>query len=1110
MARKTSTAGSRSLKSTPSICDAAVSLDSVLCTAELNRRLSRPPDYQAENRALVALAQELADSPRTILQKLVEIALELCEAGSAGVSLLSKKDCGKTFYWPAIAGAWTPHLGSGTPRDFGPCGVVLDRDAVQLFTHPERYYPYLIPVTPPIGEALLTPFYVGGKAVGTVWVIAHDDQRKFDAEDMRQIVSLAKFASAAYKVWESLDAVEQQDEALRHRTAQYETLLNEAPLGVHLVDADFRIRQVNPTALPVFGNIPDLVGRDFDEVMHIIWPKPYADQIVERFRHTLKTGEPYLVSEWTGERRDRGASEFYEWQINRIPLPEGRYGVVCYFRDISRHVVARAAIAKFEARLRLVVEGAKDHAVYTIDADGCIDYWNTGAQALFGFTENEIIGQSAAILFTPQDRECKEPERKLCEANQRGSAQDERWYVRKDGTRFYASGVLTLLRDARIEGGTTHGYAMIARDLTERKQAEEQLRESEEKYRSLFNSIDEGFCVIEMIFDADGKPVDYRFLEVSPSFEKQTGITDAKGKRMREIAPQHEEHWFDTYGKIALTGEPARFENRAEQLHRWYDVYAFRVEQPESRKVAILFKDITERKQAEQRVSQSEEQLRAIFEASRDGILVENSERIVYVNNSYARLLMYDPEELIGAHVSIVTPSEDGKMLLEFGRRRLRGEQAPVNYEFRGRRKDGVLIDLEASVSTHTVDGKTFITTTIRDIAERKRAEEALRQSESKYRLLMEQASDGIHTYDSTGNFVDTNSKLCEMLGYTREEMLRLNVKDLIPPEDLTGAPVLFDQLRNGHTLLTERRLRCKDGTPLPVEISGRMIQEGMFQSIIRDITNRKRAEEALRQSYNELERRVQERTAEIAGANKMLKVEMAERLWAQQARQELLRRLVFAQEDERRRISRELHDEMGQQLTAIMMGLKTLNAASHGRQSSIAKLQQLQELTDQLASGVHSLAWELRPPALDDLGLETALYNYAEEWAERSRVVVDFHSSGFETERLPLAHETTIYRIAQEALTNVFKHSMADRVSFILERRGDHVLAVVEDNGQGFDVQALQEKSTEERNLGLLGMRERASLLGGTLAIESEPGIGTSVFVRIPLEDGRRRGVRA
>jgi PAS domain S-box-containing protein len=131
------------------------------------------------------------------------------------------------------------------------------------------------------------------------------------------------------------------EEALRRRTTQFETLLNEAPMGVYLVDADFTIKAVNPTALPVFGEIPDLVGRGFDEVIHILWPEDYADEVVRLFRHTLETGEPYVAPEHIEERRDRKVREFYEWRINRIALPEGRYGVVCYFRDISVHVRAR-------------------------------------------------------------------------------------------------------------------------------------------------------------------------------------------------------------------------------------------------------------------------------------------------------------------------------------------------------------------------------------------------------------------------------------------------------------------------------------------------------------------------------------------------------------------------------------------------------------------------------------------------------------------------------------------------------------------------------------------------------------------------------------------------
>lgn len=141
---------------------------------------------------------------------------------------------------------------------------------------------------------------------------------------------------------------------------------------------------------------------------------------------------------------------------------------------------------------------------------------------------------------------------------------------------------------------------LINRDLANRKRAEQFLRQSEEKFRTLFNSIDEGFCIIELLFDANSKAVDYRFLETNTSFEKQTGIAHAQGKTMREIAPQHEEHWFEMYGKIALTGEAVRFENEAAQLHRWYDVYAFRIGEPKQGKVAILFSDITLRKRTEE------------------------------------------------------------------------------------------------------------------------------------------------------------------------------------------------------------------------------------------------------------------------------------------------------------------------------------------------------------------------------------------------------------------------------------------------------------------------------------------------------------------------------
>jgi PAS domain S-box-containing protein len=182
----------------------AASLESILCTEELQRRPSRPPDYEKENQGLVKLVSALADSPTTIFRTLAETIQDITQCDSAGLSLLTRDGKtphvdGKRFYWPAIAGIWNPHVGGGTPRNFGPCGDVLDQDRALLFTHFERRYPYLMPVNPAAEECLLVPFYVDGKAVGTIWGIMHSDRRKFDAEDDRVMASLGKFASSAYQ-----------------------------------------------------------------------------------------------------------------------------------------------------------------------------------------------------------------------------------------------------------------------------------------------------------------------------------------------------------------------------------------------------------------------------------------------------------------------------------------------------------------------------------------------------------------------------------------------------------------------------------------------------------------------------------------------------------------------------------------------------------------------------------------------------------------------------------------------------------------------------------------------------------------------------------------------
>jgi signal transduction histidine kinase len=223
----------------------------------------------------------------------------------------------------------------------------------------------------------------------------------------------------------------------------------------------------------------------------------------------------------------------------------------------------------------------------------------------------------------------------------------------------------------------------------------------------------------------------------------------------------------------------------------------------------------------------------------------------------------------------------------------------------------------------------------------------------------------------------------------------------------------------------------------------------------------------------------------------------MVERERADRARTELLTRLVFAQEDERRRIAREMHDQFGEQLTALGHGIAVLRERCGDGSPAIDAIDALDAVARQLDRDVDHLVWELRPTVLDDLGLHAALATYVANWSARTRIAAELHTSGLLDDRLASETETTLYRIAQEALTNVARHSRAASVDVLLERRPDHVLLIVEDDGVGFDAGKV---AAERHGLGLLGMQERASLVGATLQIESTSGGGTTILVRMDL----------
>ncbi|HXI27421.1 MAG TPA: CheR family methyltransferase [Vicinamibacterales bacterium] len=394
------------------------------------------------------------------------------------------------------------------------------------------------------------------------------------------------------------------------------------------------------------------------------------------------------------------------------------------------------------------------------------------------------------------------------------------------------------------------------------------------------------------------------------------------------------------------------------------------------------------------------------------------------------------------------------------------------------------------------IDG---VVITFQDITERRHAELRVRQSEERLRLLIDGALDyAIFTISETGAIDSWNSGAERMFGYSATEIIGSNFEVLFTPEDRAGgAPAreLAEALRSGRAADERYHVR-KNGTRFFVSgVTRRLGSGGLgFAKIARDLTAQREAADALEGAHAVLEERVLTRTAQ-------LELEMRSSGAAKEAVTNLLHRVVNAQEDERRRIARDLHDHFGQQLTALRLALER-----HQSKAGLAADGDVDEalaLIGQIGKDVDFLAWELRPSVLDELGLVAALPRFVTEWSLHVGVPAEFHLRGYEAGQLRPTTELAFYRIAQEALNNVAKHAHASRVDVLLAASDGQIVLVVEDDGVGFEI---PEPGPDGRGLGLVGMAERAALVGASVQIESTIGKGSSVFVRCPVTGQRAR----
>jgi PAS domain S-box-containing protein len=738
-------------------------------------------------------------------------------------------------------------------------------------------------------------------------------------------------------------------------------------------------------------------------------------------------------------------------------------------------------------------------------------------------------------------------------------------------------------------------------DITNRKRAENALRESEENYRSLFENMLDGYASCRMLFE-HGVPQDFIYLDVNSKFEELTGLKDVAGKKVSEVIPGIRESnpkLFETYWRVAVTGQPEKFQSYVDALGMWFSIAVY---SPRKEHFIAVFENITERKQAEAALLKSEANLRAILDNSPYLTWLKDTEgRYITVNKVFADYLrLEDIKQAIGKTDLDLQPQElaekyradDAEVMA--ARQRKHVEESAF---------DGKTIHWVETSKTPIIDAHGNVLGTVgfaRDITERKRmqleAEALLRRNQA----LMKNSMDGIHVLDMQGNLVDANGAFCRMLGYSREEMAGFNVADWAAEFSGETSRVRFSDYI-GKSFMIETLYRRKDGALINAEISiarEEIDGQDLLFCASRDITERKKAEKKLllesasehkraealaqqfghllqssfneiylfdanslrfletsegaektlgysadeleqltpldlkpsytRESFEELIaplRRGEQQSLLFETAHRRkdgtiypvevrlqlmeadspvflaIAQDMTERSRAESQLREFSAHLQTVREEEKASVAREVHDELGGTLAALMMDAYWLTSKL-AAEKGMAPLQECAKsmigLLDTAVIATRRIITDLRPTLLDDLGLMEALKWQSAEFQKRTGIEcrwVGVDDDGIE-DRLDKVQLINLFRIFQEALTNVARHSDASRVEVDLYQDDEEVILSVSDNGHGLP----EGHIIAPTSYGIRGMRERVVQLGGKIKFDTPSGGGFSVTVTLPL----------
>jgi PAS domain S-box-containing protein len=751
-----------------------------------------------------------------------------------------------------------------------------------------------------------------------------------------------------------------------------------------------RIVLWNQAAAKILGYSP---AEASEMNVEVLAPERHKAQLRADISGYSRTGsERYIDStellELPAVRKD-GAEIWIEMSLSPIEPTHGvgsqeqRY-VLAIVRDVTERKRAEEALSYNEERFRLLVEGVNDHAIFMLDPDGRVVSWNEGAQRIKGYEAEEIIGEHFSIFYTDEDVERGYPDEVLHLAAADGHYEEEGIRVRKDGSTFWANVVITALRD---DAGNLRGFAKVTRDITERKQIERALIESEQQFRQLFeNSADALF-----VHDEQGRFVDCnvqacRVLGYTREELLERTVADVTARLISEA--EHREKKGKTLWERALRGVPGR-------------------------------------------------------------------------------IVGFDENELV--------------------------------------RKDGSTFPVEVGVGAIEYGGQRMIFASARDISDRKRVEDKLRHSLGLLLALREAG----HVLGSTLESEEVVTRLLEIMrgvsSLTAAVISRPNEEGNMRIWHSAGVDALWPRARFAPEAKSARRAALEDQEQRLFHLRHPSSEDRLLTSLMLPLRAKDRVVGVMEVygpkalGEGDTVEILSSLASQAASAleNALLHEELEER---EHALQDLVGKLLRTQEEERRRVAYEVHD-----------GLAQVAAAAHQHLQTYAKryplsgerrerdLQRILRLVRGTVSDARRIIANLRPTALDDLGLAAAI-SLEVDHLRKEGYQVDYEDDLGDV-RLKQTLEIALFRVAQEALTNMRKHAQTGQVRIALRRRGEMVRLEVQDSGKGFDQNASHLQNGPGERVGLAGMRERVGMLGGKLEIQSQPGVGTSITATVPSE---------